>query len=204
MESEALDPTAVTFGAFEILKVFSISAAARRMTVPAFESYIVTELGECVAETIGYSLVNGTGEAQGTGVLPGIVWTDDENVFTFPLEGAPAYTDFTNLMAKLKRGYAAGAKFAMSNATLYSLVYSIVDKQDRPIFITDPKNEGIGYILGRPVVIDDNLPDDVILLGNFQYMAYNIPEGIVIEASRESSFKSALVDYRAMAIAPKS
>jgi len=45
------------------------------------------------------------------------------------------------------------------------------------------------------------LPDDVILFGNFKYMAYNIPEGIIVEVSRESSFKSALIDYRAMAIA---
>ena len=68
-------------------------------------------------------------------------------------------------------------------------------------FIADPKNESIGYILGREVVIDDNIADGDIYLGNFNYMGYNIPEGIVIEVSRESSFKSGLVDYRALAIA---
>ena len=33
------------------------------------------------------------------------------------------------------------------------------------------------------------------------YLGYNLPEGIVIESSRESSFKKGVVDYRAMAIA---
>ncbi|MEB9100233.1 phage major capsid protein, partial [Bacillus cereus] len=33
------------------------------------------------------------------------------------------------------------------------------------------------------------------------YMGYNMPQGVMIETSRESSFKSGLVDYRAMAIA---
>ncbi len=89
----------------------------------------------------------------------------------------------------------------MSNATLYNQVYGLVDLQGRPIFIADPKNEEIGYILGKPVVIDDNIADDVILLGNLNYMGYNMPQGIIIETSRDSSFKSGLIDYRAMAIA---
>ena len=89
----------------------------------------------------------------------------------------------------------------MNNATLYSQVYGLVDTNGRPIFIADPKNESIGYILGKEVVIDDNIADDTIILGNFNYMGYNIPEGLMIETSRESSFKNGLIDYRAMAIA---
>ncbi|PEU78338.1 phage major capsid protein, partial [Bacillus cereus] len=72
---------------------------------------------------------------------------------------------------------------------------------NRPIFIADPKNESVGYILGKEVVIDDNLTDGTIILGNLNYMGYNMPQGIMIEVSRESSFKSGLIDYRAMAIA---
>ena len=34
-----------------------------------------------------------------------------------------------------------------------------------------------------------------------RYLGYNLPEGIAVEVSRESSFKSGLIDYRAMAIA---
>lgn len=32
-------------------------------------------------------------------------------------------------------------------------------------------------------------------------MAYNLPQGVMLEVSRESSFKSGLIDYRALAIA---
>ena len=45
------------------------------------------------------------------------------------------------------------------------------------------------------------MPDDTAILGNFRYMGYNLPEGIVIETSRESSFRKGLIDYRVMAIA---
>ncbi|ASV67217.1 phage major capsid protein [Cytobacillus kochii] len=196
VESESVTTTTVSFKGYEIIKIFSISAAAKKMSIQAFEAYITEELTNCVMEAIADALVNGTGSGQGTGLNTGITW-DETNSLDFTGE----YTDFTKALAKLKRGYGAGAKFAMSNTTLYNKVYSLVDANKRPIFIADPKNESIGYILGKEVVIDDNIPDDTIILGNFQYMGYNMPQGVMIEVSRESSFKSGLVDYRAMAIA---
>ncbi|CCW05906.1 MULTISPECIES: phage major capsid protein [Bacillus] len=200
VEREKISTAAVSFAGYEIIKVFSISAAAKKMTVQAFEAYMIEELTNCVMEAIADALVNGTGSGQGTGLLKGITW-NAANSFTFAKASTPKYTDFTKMLAMLKRGYAAGAKFAMSNATLYNHVYSLVDSTGRPIFIADPKNESIGYILGKEVVIDDNLADGTIILGNLNYMGYNMPQGIIIEVSRESSFTSGLIDYRAMAIA---
>jgi HK97 family phage major capsid protein len=193
-------PVNVTFGAFELIKIFSMSAAAQKMTISAFESYLIDELNKCIMEAIADSLVNGTGTTQGTGVLTGVTW-DTSNSFTYSKTSGPAYKDFTKMLAMLKRGYSAGAKWAMSNATLYNNVYGVVDGNNRPIFITDPKTEDIGYILGKPVVVDDNIVDDTITLGNFDYMGFNIPLGVLIETSRDSSFKSGLIDYRALAIA---
>lgn len=196
VESEEANVSYVQFDGYEILKVFSMSAAAKKMSIQAFESYIIEELTNSVMETIADGLVNGTGNEQGTGLDSGITWNETN---TLPLTGN--YTDFTSALAKLKRGYAAGAKFAMSNATLYNNVYALVDNNDRPIFIQDPKNESVGRILGKEVVIDDNIEDGTVILGNFQYLGYNLPEGLMLEVSRESSFRSGLVDYRAMAIA---
>lgn len=200
-DSETNSVSAVSFSGFEILKVFSISAAAKKMSVSAFEAYIVEELKSCVMECIADALVNGTGADQGTGILQGITWAADANHFTFSKTGGLKYADCVKVVAALKRGYASGAKWAMNNATLYTLFYGLVDANQRPIFITDPKAENIGKILGFEVVVDDNLANEVILFGNFSYMGYNIPEGVIIEVSRESSFKSGLIDYRAMAVA---
>ncbi|EJS08200.1 phage major capsid protein [Bacillus cereus] len=196
VESENVSTATVSFKGYEIIKVFSISAAAKKMSIQAFEAYMTDELTNCVMEAIADALVNGTGSGQGTGLVTGVTWNN-----TNSFENTGKYTDFTKALAMLKRGYAAGAKWAMSNTTLYNEVYSLVDANGRPIFIADPKNESIGYILGKEVVIDDNIEDDTIILGNFQYMGYNMPQGVMIETSRESSFKSGLVDYRAMAIA---
>lgn len=196
VEAEKPDTAFVQFEGNEILKVFSISVKAKTMSISAFESYLVEELTNAVVETIDYALINGTGVNQGEGILTGITWNAANS---FDMTGQ--YTDFAKALALLKRGYSAGAKFAMSNATLYNTVYSVMDNNNRPIFITDAQNETVGHILGKEVIIDDNIEDGTIILGDFNYMGYNLPEGVMLEQSRESSFRSGLVDYRAMAIA---
>ena len=66
VESEKVDVTGVSFDAHEIIKIFSISAKVKRMSVDAFESYLTDELAACVMATLANGLVNGTGSAQGT------------------------------------------------------------------------------------------------------------------------------------------
>jgi HK97 family phage major capsid protein len=161
----------------------------------------VEELATCVLEQIAYELVNGQGseEGEGMGVLEGVTWTANTNLVEYTT--APDYTDFAKMLGLLKRGYGRNAKFAMNNSTLYNQVYTLTDENGRPLFVPDPRNDEIGRILGKDVVIDDYLEDGVILLGNWQYVGWNLANGIMIEVSRESSFKSGLIDYRALAIA---
>ena len=200
VESGAPSVAAITFDGFEIMKVLSISVKVQSMSIAAFESYLVEELTNCVMACIANGLVNGTGTSQGTGILSGVTW-GDTNAFTFDAASGLAYADVVKTVSALKRGYSNGACWAMNNAALYNLFYGMVDGNERPIFIADPKAENIGKILGFPVVVDDYIPDNTVIFGNFNYMGYNLPEGITIEASRESSFTSGRIDYRAMAVA---
>lgn len=205
VDSENVTVASVTFDGYEIMKVFSISAKARKMSINAFEAYLVDELTACVMEAIDYALINGNTNNQGKG-LESITWVKTagatQNAVEIASNATAGYADVIKLVSLLKRGYSQGAKIAMNNATLYNVFYGMLDTAKRPIFIADPKDESIGKILGFPVVIDDNIGDDVVYFGNFaKYLAYNMPEGITIEASRESSFKKGVIDYRALAIA---
>lgn len=201
VDSEKNVPASVVFNGYEIIKIFSISAATKTMSVDAFEGYLVDELTACVMECIADALVNGSGSNQGTGLMNGITWVDGTNAVKVAKGTAIAYADVIATIAMLKRGYGAGAKFAMNNATLYKTFYGMVDGNKRPIFIADAQGDTIGKILGYEVIVDDNIANDVVIFGNYHYMGYNMPNGIVIETSRESSFKSGLIDYRALAIA---
>jgi len=201
--------TSVTFAGNEIIKIFSMSLKAQAMTISAFESYLIEELRNSVLDTIEYSLLNGTGEGEGKGLMS--IFDSDNTVAyseTAVVSGQTTttarninYSMIVQAISKLKRGYANGAKFAMNNRTLWTVFYHLQDNNNRPLFIQDLQNEGIGKILGFPVIIDDNIADGDVIFGNFKYMAYNLPQGIMIETSRESSFKSGLIDYRAIAIA---
>src|SRR5699024_5965629 len=93
VESEKANVAAVQFAGYEILKVFSMSAATKKMSVQAFEAYLVEELTTCVMETIADALVNGTGDEQGTGIDSGITWDESNS-----LDLAGEYTDFTKAL----------------------------------------------------------------------------------------------------------
>lgn len=205
VDSENVTLNSVTFSGFELLKVFSISEKVRRMSISAFEAYLSDELRDSVMETLNYSIVNGSGSGEATGLENGITWaTTGTGKNTVEVAAATdlTYGDVIKVVAMLKRGYAQGAKWAMNNATLYNYFYTLADDTGRPLFIADLKNESIGKILGYDIVIDDNIVDGVAYLGNFsKYYGFNLPEGITIESSRESSFKRGVIDYRAMAIA---
>src|SRR5699024_4493746 len=190
VDAEQVETARIKFGSYEVMKVFSMSISTKKMSIQAFESYLIDELVSTVLEAIEDAIANGDGIDKGEGILS-IDFTEENTVNA---EGK--YSDFTQALAKLKRGYAGNAKFVMNNSTLYGAVYGMVDSSDRPIFIDDPKNEAIGRILGKEVVIDDHLPDGTIILGDFKYYGVNIPDGIMVETSRESSFRSGLIDYR--------
>lgn len=188
----------VTFDGNEIIKVFSISAKVKTMSIDAFEAYLTEELTNCVMECLADGIVNGTGAGQGTGLEKGITWTEGTNLLTTT---ALTFQNITTVISKLKRGYSKGAKFAMNNTTLYNSVYGLMDGNKRPVFVQNAQDDSVGKILGFEVVVDDNIPDNEIFFGNFQYYGYNMPNGIAVESSTQSSFKSGKVDYRGMAIA---
>lgn len=205
VDSEKANVAYVAFGSHEMIKVLSISASVKKMSVSAFESYLTDELTNCIMEGLADCAVNGSvsggKNVYGAGVNDGIsiVWTPGENAIEYAEN--VSYNDIVNTIALLKRGYSANARFAMNNKTLYKQIYGLVDSSKKPIFVQDAQNDTVGKILGFEVVVDDNLADGDILFGDFKYLGVNLVDGIAIDVSTQSSFKAGRVDYRAMAIA---
>jgi HK97 family phage major capsid protein len=187
--------TAVTFAAFELIKILSMSAAAQRMTIAAFENYLTRELRESISEAINAAIVHGTGTGQPTGLLTGITWNEDNSIEATTLTA----DNLLELIAMLPAGYAGGAKFAMSYSTLFSQVYPLKDACGAYHFI-HTESGGQHRLFGFEIVVDDNIPAGTILFGNFKYYGANVPQGVLVEVSRESGFTSGLIDYRALCI----
>ena len=193
---EKMTTAAVTFTGRELIKVMSMSAAVKRMEIAAFERYITDELKNSIMDAIGAAIVSGTGTGQPVGILPGVTWNNKNSISTAALTAEKLLA----AIALLPAGYANGAKFALSAATLFGTVYPLKNKNEDFLF-TDTENGGYRRLFGFPVVLDDNIPAGTILFGNFRYYGVNIPQGIAIEVSRESGFTSGLIDFRALCIA---
>lgn len=201
VESGKASTVPVTFAGYELMRVLSLSAATQGMSIDAFEGYLSDELNASITSALAAAMIDGTGEGQATGIITGITWVEGTNLLTIDASTPIGFTDILDCIGMLPRGYGKNAKFVMSNRTLYRDVYGIADEVNRPVYLADMTSEGQGRVLGFDVVIDDYLEDHEILFGDFRYYGYNLPVGIALDVSRESSFRSGLIDYRALAIA---
>lgn len=181
----------VTFGGFELVKLVTVSKAAAKMTIDAFESFIVNQIVRKMSIAIEASIASGSGSGEPTGILNGVTFED--NKVTYEKGGSMTYDTIMSALAALASPYHAGAVWVCSTKTKYKGLKSIRDNEGRPMF-TD------GRIDGKDVVVDDQIPDGKVLLGNLKYYHINMQAGIQIDVSEQSGFRNAQIDYRGYAI----
>lgn len=190
----------VNLTGYELIKLVEISAAAQAMTIDAFEAYIATEIGRQMAIAVENAILNGTGSGQPTGILTGVTW-DSTNSLTWPAGNSVDYDTLVDGLALLPTMYHQNAVFVMNRSMLFSGVRKIKTQDGQPIFTYNPQDPARNSILGYPVIVDDYMPDDTILLGDFSYYYWNFSQAPQIEVSREAAFKSGKVVYRGLAVA---
>ncbi|NOK23905.1 phage major capsid protein, partial [Corallococcus carmarthensis] len=190
----------VNLTGFELIKLVEISAAAQAMTIDAFEAYIASELGRQMAIAVENAILNGAGSGQPTGILTGVAW-DATNSTTWANGGNVGYDNIVDGLALLPTMYHNGAVFVMNRKMLFSGIRKIKATDGQPIFTYNPQDRAAMTLLGYPVILDDYMPDDTILLGDFSYYYMNFSQAPQIESSREAGFKSGKITYRGLAVA---
>lgn len=190
----------VNLTGYELIKLVEISAAAEAMTIDAFEDYIASEIGRQLAIAIENAILNGEGSGEPTGILEGIAWTTD-NSTTWASNGTIGYDNLVDALALLPTLYHNNAIFVMNRKMLFGGIRKIKTDDKQPIFTYNPQDAARNSILGYPVVIDDYMPNDTILLGDFSYYYMNFAKSPEISASREAGFKSGKITYRGLAVA---
>ena len=183
---------------YELIKLVEISAAAEAMTIDAFEQYITSEIGRQMAIAVENAILNGFGTGEPTGILAGITW-DANNSHSYAT--AISYDDIVDGLALLPTMYHQNAVFVMNRKMLFSGIRKIKAQDGQPIFTYNPQDRAAMTILGYPVILDDYMPDDTILLGDLSYYYMNFAKAPTIDVSREAGFKSGKVTYRGLAVA---
>lgn len=188
----------VNLTGFEAIKLLSISAKVKHMSINAFESWLIDNLTDGIAYLIENWIINGTGTNQATGIEKAATWTAGTNKVKCAA-ATPTYAEVCSLIGLLPGVYDRNAKFIMSKKTLWQKFMPIRDDGKAPIV----KGEGAGkfYIMGYPVL----LTDKVATLGDAYFgdpKTYygNFAENITVNKSEHSSFRKNLTDYRGTAI----
>lgn len=189
----------VKLGGFTLAKLIPVSIAAETMSASAFESYLTDIIVEKMSIEIEKAILNGSGTGQPTGILTGVTWTANTNSFNYATTGI-TYDDLLKPLAGLGSAYLPNAAWVMNSTTLYQQVAKVTGADGKLIFVPDATEGFAGKIMGKPVIVDDYMPADTILFGNFRYYFMNFSQPIAFEKSRESGFRKATVDYRAVAV----
>lgn len=186
----------ISLSGYELIKLVEMSAKVSAMTIDAFESYIVAEIGRKMAIAIENAILNGTGTDQPTGLLKA---SEITNTGEFTNTGM-TYDDLVGMLSKLPTMYHQRAIAVMPRELFFKEIIGMTTNTGEPVVVQNPQAPMQFNVLGYPVVIDDYMPTDTIILGDFSYYKMNFAQNPTIESDKSAGFKSGKTIYRGMAI----
>jgi len=160
----------LVLGGKDFTKHIDISYKMMKMSIPAFEQYIVNE----IAERLGSALASDVITTIGSG------YDSTYNTVETSAVGVVAYRDLAVLLSKL--GNRVGnAVFYASTATIYEQLVGMVDTTGRPIFQPSAQASEEGILVGKAVKAEDAITDGVIWVGYPKQIKGNMVQDIMIE-----------------------
>lgn len=144
--------------------------------------YVVNKIAQSIAEFLEKELIVGDTN------IKGITDTSYENNGVKKVEtatkGKLTADDLIDTQAALKMNVQDGCTWLMNQAML-TKVRKLTDNNGQYILNPDLRT-GFGYeLLGKPVMISDEMPDDTVVYGNWSAMYVNIHEDINIRQLNE-------------------
>lgn len=200
-EGGAVTPAAdttlsVELGAYEYIKIVSISESAATMAIPEFEGWLAQMIAEDIAVAVEDAIINGDGSGDPKGVEYARTWTAGTSAIAYTKGGLPTYDNVVDLAALLPARYQGNGKLLCNSAFLFGYLAKIKDDNKQPILVKDFAN-GVPYrVLGFPVIISDKVANGVAYLGDFKKVVGNLP---MMKVDSDINFRSASIDYRGLA-----
>jgi HK97 family phage major capsid protein len=188
--------TSISLGAHKLIKTLEINADVEAMAINAFEAWLVAKLGEKMEKALDNAVFNGTGSNQPTGILKTIATAT--GTFT---KAKAKYSDLIAIIAALPSGPAKRAVFAMPRKLFFTDVIGIEDQAGQPVCHADVESPAKYNILGYHVILDDNIPADNILFGDFNAYKMNIAKAPTISSDDSVGFRTGTRVYRGLALA---
>ena len=176
----------VSLSTYEITKYITISKTVARMSVDAFEKWLVNMIAKRVARKITKLIISGTGTNQPTGVENANTWGATNSV-TVAKTASLTKDNVLSLCSLLPGAYDANAKWLMSKKTLLNDFRPLQDKGKDDFFV---KQDGKYYVEGYEVMLDDSVSEHIAYLGDFKMYAGNLADEVTVDTDKKLSSNS--------------
>lgn len=195
------DPTfgQLTLGAYKYGYSLQLSSELIEDTSVNLLSFLAEDAGRAIGNGTGAHYVVGTGTGQPNGVLTastaGVTGGTGQS-------GVPTSDELIDLFHSVIPAYRRDAYWVFSDATA-SAIRKLKDADGRYHWVDGLQASQPATILGRPVVIDPNMPDAALsakslLFGNFSSYLIRDVSGIRFDRSDDFAFTNDLVTYRVL------
>lgn len=180
---------------YQLIKTVEVPGTVDKMSISAFESYLVEALANKIEEALQTAVLVGSGSSQATGIIT--TKTTADGTFT---KAAATKKDLLTIMGKLDSAYQRGACWIMPASVFFGEVMNI-STHDSFVNV----NEGFNYkLFGKDVIMDDNCTVssvDNILYGQPKAYHMNLGEGVTVDKDASVGFRSNSVVYRGVCLA---
>lgn len=143
-------------------------------------SYVVNKVAESIAIFLENELINGTTKIKGV-----LDTTNNTTVTKFETTAdMPTVDELIAMQVEVPQQNQAGCVWLVSNKTLVAL-RQLKDNNGRYLLQDDITN-GFGYsLLGKPVMVSDNMNDNQVVYGDFSAIYVNVHEDVSIQVLTE-------------------
>lgn len=145
---------------------------------------VINIIAEYVKLFLEGEVLNGTtGKITGCSDIPASQTVESE------VAGVISYDDLVKVKNKVIQSFRKGSIWVMNQDT-QTVIETMKDGNDRPIFVPDPTGEFDGMVLGYPVYVSDNKEGiaegkSPITFGNFSGIALKTSKSLEIQVLRE-------------------
>lgn len=160
----------VTLSGKDFSKHIDFSYRLGKMAIPAFEEYLVTEIG------------NRLGSAMAADVVAQIK-TDMAVGNKLDTDGAFDVTHVLSGLSKLKQ--VGRVNVYVNNATLYGSIATAEGAKEKLTFLNNLQDNVSAQILGKAIKEEDALAEGEILIIDPQQFIYNVVQDVMIERDKD-------------------
>ena len=164
----------VTLTGKDFAKHINISYAMSKMSIDAFETFLVNELAERIGAALANDVISQiSSDYYSTG-----------NAVSTANSGKIVFTDIAGALAVLKNAMGQCVVYG-SHATIYNYLVGMVDTTGRPIFQPNAQKGAEGTLIGCPVKVEDGISGAVLLIGYPKQVVGNMIQDIMVENDKD-------------------